>query len=205
MKKSNFLRPLPVLAGILAVLAMAGCASQRFYANYQLDPKPPKLAYSDLAPAVNPRPVYLVFDMYTAEGSLPEATRKNGAQVFRVLEGSGLFSSVSKIGSENIARIQVSMRETAVLSGQDTKSMPAGLSTGLSGSRGAIVYNFTATYQAPGQEAVKKIYPHAVHVAENGSTSFGNVFPMTAPHAIESMIQQVMLNFLRDLQKERKL
>ena len=205
MKISRLICPLPLLGGALAILVLAGCASQHFYANYKLDPKPPRLAYSDLAPAANPRPVYLVFDMYTAEGSLPEATRKNGAQVFRVLEGSGLFSSVSKVGSENIARIQVAMRETAVLGGHETKSMPAGLSTGLTGSRGAIVYSFTATYQAPGQEAVKKVYPHAVHVAENGSTSFGDVFPMTAPHAIESMIQQVMLNFLRDLQKEKKL
>jgi len=192
-----------MIAG-LGLLA-GGCASEQFYANYYVDPKPPHVAHSDLKKPSSPKPVYLVFDMYSAEGSFPEATRKIGPKVARVLQNSRLFSNVSSVGSENIPRLQLSMRETAVLTGHDAKSLPEGLTSGLSGSRGAIVYQFTAQYQAPGKEAVKKVYPHAVHIVEGTDPKLGDSMPLTAAHAIDEMVERVTLNLLRDLQREGKL
>ena len=189
----------------LASLALAGCSTQRFSASYYLDPKPPRASYADLVTPANPQPVYLVFDMYSAEGSFPEATRKIGPKIVRILNQSGLFSTVANVGSENIARIQISMRETAVVTGHDTKSLPPGLTSALAGSRGAIVYSFTAYYQPPGKAALKKVYPHAVHIVEGDSPELGDALPMTGSHAVDVMVEQVMLNFLRDLQKERQL
>jgi hypothetical protein len=191
-----------LLAGCLF---LAGCSAGEFYANYYIDPKPPRLTYSDLKPPHDPKPVYLVFDMYASGSAFTEATRKLAPKIARTVEGSHLFSTVSKVGSENMARIQVSMRETAVLAGKDTRTLPEGLTSGLKGSKGAIVYQFTTTYQAPGQEAVKKIYPHAVHVVEGSSPQLADVFPLTASHAVDVMVEQVMLHFLRDLQREGKL
>jgi hypothetical protein len=198
------------VSGVLVVVglglaALAGCSTGQFYANYYVDPKPPKTSYADLKPAAHPKPVYLVFDMYTPEGSFPEATRKIGPKIFRVLDDSRLFSSVSKVGSENIARIQVSMREAAVLTGHDAKSLPDGLTSGLRGSKGAIVYQFTASYQPPGKDAVKKVYPHAVHIVEGNSPLLADATPMTASHAVDAVVEQVMLTFLRDLQKDGQL
>jgi hypothetical protein len=192
------------LAGAFGLVVSSGCSTQQFYANYYVDPKPPKTSYSDLTPVANPQPVYLVFDMYSSEGSFPEATRKLGPKVVRVLEDSGLFSSVARVGSENIPRIQLSMRETTVATGHDVKSLPEGLTSGLPGSRGAIVYQFTASYQLPGKEPVRKTYPHAVHVVD-GSASFADATPMTASHAVDAVVERVVLTFLRDLQKERRL
>jgi hypothetical protein len=194
-----------ILLLALAILALAGCATQRFVADYYLDPRPPRMSYSDLATPTNPQPVYLVFDMYSAQGSFPEATQKIGPKIVHVLKSSGLFSSVASVGSENIARIQMSMRETAVLTGQETKSLPKGLTSGLTGSRGAIVYSFTAYYQPPGGPAVKKVYPHAIHIVEGNSPQLGEALPMTGAHAVDTMVEQVVLNFLHDLQAERKL
>ena len=188
-----------------ASLALAGCSTPRFATSYYIDPKPPRASYADLAAPANPQPVYLVFDMYSAEGSFPEATRKIGPKIARILNQSGLFSTVANVGSENIARIQVSMRETAVVTGHDTRSLPPGLTSGLAGSRGAIVYSFTAYFQPPGKAAVKKVYPHAVHIVEGDSPALGDALPMTASHAVDVMVQQVVLNFLRDLQNEHKL
>lgn len=193
-----------VLIAVLGGLA-GGCASERFYANYYVDPKPPRVAYSDLKKPSSPKPVYLVFDMYSAEGSFPEATRRIGPKISRVLQNSDLFSTVSSVGSENIPRLQVSMRETAVLTGQDAKSLPEGLTSGLSGSRGVIVYQFTAQYQAPGKDAVKKVYPHAVHIVEGTDPKLGDSMPLTGAHAVDEMVERVTLNLLRDLQREGRL
>jgi hypothetical protein len=189
----------------LTVMLLTGCSTQRFAADYYLDPRPPRISYSDLATPTNPQPVYLVFDMYSAQGSFPEATQKIGPKIVHVLKDSGLFSSVASVGSENIARIQMSMRETAVLAGQETKSLPKGLTSGLTGSKGAIVYSFTAYYQPPAGQAVKKIYPHAIHIVQGSSPELGETLPMTGAHAVDVMVEQVVLNFLRDLQTERKL
>jgi hypothetical protein len=188
-----------------ALSALAGCSTERFSASYYLDPKPRRASLSDLVPPANPQPVYLVFDMYSAEGSFPEATQKLGPQIVRTLKSSGLFSSVASVGSDNIARLQVNMRETAVLTGHDTASLPPGLTSGLAGSRGVIAYAFTVTYQAPGKEALKKTYPHAIHIVEGQSAALGDALPMTASHAVDTMVEQVILNFLRELQQERKL
>jgi len=200
-----FFRTLSIAVMALGAVAFSGCSTQQFYASYYIDPKPARVDYSDLVPPVERQPVYLVFDMYSTDGSFPEATRKIGPKVSRVISDSRMFSSVSKVGSENMAKIQVSMRETSVLSGHETKSLPEGLSSGLAGSRGVITYSFAVQYQPPGKEAVKKVYPHAVHFVEGDTTGLGNALPMTAGHAVDKMVEQVVLSFLRDLQKERKL
>lgn len=203
MKTNSVLSFRNLIAAVLVAFTVTGCSTQRFYANYYADPKPRKTGYEDLKAVANPQPVYLVFDMYSAEGSFPEATRKIGPKIVRVLHSSGLFSSVSSVGSENIARIQISMRETAVLTGHETKTLPEGLSSGLVGSKGAIVYSFTASYQPPGKDGLKKTYPHAVHIVDGTNPALG--MPMTATHAVDTVVEQVVLNFLRDLQTADKL
>ena len=199
------LSELPAVGSVALLCVVSGCSSGQFYANYYLDPKPPKLTFADLQPVASPQPVYLVFDLYTGGTAFAEATRKLGPRVARVVEESGLFSSLSKVGSENMARIQVSLRETAVLSGRETRVLPEGLTSGLAGSKGAILYQFTATYQAPGREPIKKVFPHAVHIVEGNSPALADSFPMTATHAMDAMVDQGMLRFLRDLQREGKL
>ena len=205
MKSKIMLPAWNVSVVAVTILLMAGCSSPMFYANYYADPKPRNTRYEDLKAVANPQPVYLVFDMYSSEGSFPEATRKLGPKVVRVLQNSGLFSSVSSVGSENIARIQISMRETAVLTGHETKTLPEGLTSGLVGSKGAIVYSFTASYQPPGKEGLKKTYPHAVHIVEGTNPALGDSMPLTASHAVDAVVEQVVLNFLRDLQTADKL
>jgi hypothetical protein len=192
-------------AVVAAILFVAGCSSPMFYANYYADPKPRKTRYEDLKAVANPQPVYLVFDMYSAEGSFPEATRKLGPKIVRVLQNSGLFSTVSSVGSDNIARIQISMRETAILTGHVTKTLPVGLTSGLVGSKGALVYSFTASYQPPGKEGVKKTYPHAVHMVEGTHPALGDAMPLTAAHAVDAVVEQGVLNVLRELQTADKL
>lgn len=206
MKMDRLLARLPILAFLsVALLAITGCSTQHFYAAYYIDPKPAYVEYTELVPPVNRQPVYLVFDMYSAEGSFPEATRKLAPKVAQTIRDSGMFSTISKVGSENMARIQISMRETGVLSGHDdTTNLPAGL-TALPGSKGIITYSFTAQYQVPGKDVVKKTYPHAVHVVPDDRTGLGNALPMTAGHAVDRMVEQVVLGFLRDLQREKKL
>jgi hypothetical protein len=196
---NGFLSAVVLLAGLFG---LAGCATERFVASYYIDPKPPRLLSADLNKPAQPEPVYLVFDVYAGGASYSDATRKLGPKVSQVLEDSHLFSTVSKVGSENMARIQVAMKETAVLTGKEAATLPEGLTSGIAGSKGVIAYQFNLSYQPAGGSAVRKTYPHAVHYVNGTSPQLGDQMPMNASHAVNVMVEQVVLRFLRDLQKD---
>ncbi len=200
----NVSAPALLVAAALSV-ALAGCSTMRFSTSYCVDPKPARVNYQDLKTPSNPQPVYLVFDMYSEDGSFPEATRKLAPKVVRVLKDSRLFSSVSSVGSENMASIQVSMRETTIGNSTVPGSLPAGLTSGLLGSRAAVAYEFNAAYKPPGQPPVTKTYAHAVHVLEGKNADPLVTPPMTAAQAVDVILEQVTLKFLRDLQLSGKL
>ena len=84
-------KPGLLLAAAVGGLALlAGCSTHHFYANYYLDPKPPKVTYSDLKPSAAPQPVYLVFDMYEGSTSFPEATPLSAGSTQKIPRHSSL-------------------------------------------------------------------------------------------------------------------
>ena len=193
-----------VLIPMLAVAPwLVGC--QRFAANYVLDPRPPHAEYTDLKPVANRQPVLLSFDMRTAAGPFPEGTARFAPKVANVLEHSDLFSSVAKVGSESMPRIQIALTEMAAASGAEVKTLPAGLTAGLEGSEAAVIYMFAASYQAAGKDPVKKVYHHAIHVLNSKVFPPAGTQAMSGSQAADAMVEQLTLNFLREIQSEGKL
>lgn len=192
-----------LILSLAAAPLLAGC--QRFAANYVLDPRPPQAAYSDLKASPNPQPVLLTFDMRTAAGPFPEGTARFAPKVARVLEHSGVFSSVAKVGSESMPRLTIVLTEMAAATGSEVKSLPAGLSGGLQGSEAAVLYMFSGSYQSAGKEPVKKVYHHAIHVLNSKAFPPPGTQAMTGGQATDAMVEQFTLNFLRELQFEGKL
>lgn len=189
----------------LAAALLAGCSTGRFSATYALDPKPARVSVSDLKPVAAPQPISLVFDMHRPEGPFPEGTHRFGPKLARIIEDSKLFTTVAKVGSETMARLQITLTEVTAVSGADVAKLPAGLTSGLSGSEAAVLYMFSASFQPAGKEPVKKVYHHAIHVLNSKTGWQTNDQPMTAGQATDAMLEQLMLNFLRDLQREGKL
>ncbi len=191
---------LPLLT--VAAALLAGCSTQRFVAGYAIDPKPPRTDYSDLKPVANPQPVALGFDMHQGQASFPEATARLGPKAARFIEDSRLFSSIARVPSEQTARLQITLTAMATISGSEAKPLPAGLTSGLPGSEAAVIYMFSASYQPPGKPLVRKVYHHAIHVLNSKTGWQKNDEPMTASEATDAMLEQLVLNFLRDLQRE---
>jgi hypothetical protein len=190
---------------LVAAGMLAGCSTQRFVASYTVDPKPPHVEYRDLKPVAEPQQVALVFDVQNEKGLFPEATARLGPKLARVVEDSRLFSGIAKVPSATTAKLQVTLREMAVLSGDDPKKFPPGLTSNMPNSEAAVVYLFSASFQASGQSPVTKLYHHAIHVLNSKSGWIDNQPPMTASQATSVMLEQLTLNFLRDLQREGKL
>ncbi len=198
--KFNHVFPLIAAAGLLA-----GCSTQRFVASYTVDPKPQRVGFSDLKPVADPKQVALVFDVQNEKGLFPEATARLGPKLARVIEDSRLFAGIAKVPSATTAKLQITLREMAVLSGDDPKKFPAGLTSNLPNSEAAVLYLFSASFQASGQSPVSKVYHHAIHVLNSKSGWIDNQPPMTATHARDVMLEQLTLTFLHDLQMEGKL
>jgi hypothetical protein len=184
---------------------LAGCSTQRFVASFTVDPKPPHVEYRDLKPVAEPQQVALVFDMQNEKGQFPEATAQLGPKLARVIEHSRLFSGIAKVPSATTAKLQISLREMAEVLGDGLKKLPPGLTSNMPNSEAAVVYLFSASFQASGQSPVSKVYHHAIHVLNSKSGWIDNQPPMTASQATSVMLEQLTLNFLRDLQREGKL
>ena len=198
------LRPTLRLLLALALLAPAltGCLHQNFY----VDPKPKRVSFDHLRVVKDPKPVQLVFDVYNEAGPFPGATQKLAPKVLEVVTFSGLFSSIVKVGSDNMPRLQLVIT-VAPLPGKDeapTQPLPPEVSSNLPGTDGGLVYTLTGTFQPAGQPAVKKIYHNAIHVATNGPRPAG-AKRMRAIGAVEDVVEQMLLTFLRELQTSGKL
>ncbi|HEU0009105.1 MAG TPA: hypothetical protein VFT34_04730 [Verrucomicrobiae bacterium] len=198
--KFIFVFPLVAAAGLLA-----GCSTQRLVASYTIDPKPPRIDYSDLKPVADRQPVALVFDMQNEQGQFPEATAQLGSKLARVIEHSRLFAGIAKVPSATTAKLQITLRDMAGFSGDERKKLPPGLTSNLTNSEAAVLYLFSASFQASGQSPVSKVYHHAIHVLNSKSGWIDNQPPMTASQATGVMLEQLTLNFLYDLQREGKL
>lgn len=191
-----------LLALALLAPALTGCLHQNFY----VDPKPKRASYDHLRVVKDPKPVQLVFDVYNEAGPFPGATQKLAPKVLEVVTFSGLFSSIVKVGSDNMPRLQLIIT-VAPLPGRGelpATPLPPEVSSNLPGTDGGLVYTLTGTYQSADQPAVKKIYHNAVHVATNGPRPAG-AKKMRAIGAVEDVVEQMLLSFLRDLQLSGKL
>ena len=180
---------------------LAGCSTQRFVASYAVDPKLPHVEFRDLKPVANPQQVALVFDVQTENGLFPEATAKLGPKLARVIEDSGLFAGIARVPSATTAKLQITLRDM----GDNPRNFPPSLTKNMPHSEAAVVYLFSASFQASGQTPVTKNYHHAIHVLNSKSGWIDDQPPMTATHARDVMLEQLTLTFLRDLQREGKL
>ena len=186
----------------LALPALTGC----LHRNYYPDPKPARVSYDELRFPEHPKAVQLVFDVYNENGPFLEATRKLAPKALEVVTFSRLFSSIVKVGSDNMPRLQLVLTERGLPEVGDiaTQPIPPNITFGLPGTSGGVIYTLTATYQTIGKEPVKKIYNHAVHVAASGPKPEG-VKSMRALSAVEDIVEQMILSFLIELQKSDRL
>ena len=191
----------PLLALALAVVSL-GSLTGCLHLDYYVDPKPARLSASDLRLPAKPKPVHLIFDVYNENGPFLEATGKLAPKVLDVVTFSGLFSSIAKVGSENMPRLQIIITEAPLpASGElSNQPVPQGISANLPGTAGGVVYTLTGSYTVAGKPPVKKTYNHAVHVASSNGPRPKGARKMRAISAVEDIVEQMTLSFLRDLQ-----
>jgi len=185
----------------MAALASTGCVQLKSY----VDPKLPRASLNDLHPSASPQPLQLAFEFQVNGKSHPSIARKHRPQVVRVLSDSKLFSTISSSNSTETAQLQIVMNDQADIGDAVGKGLMTGLTFGGAGSLVTDGFLFTASYTAPGKAPVTKTYQHALHSTIGNKKGPEGLEPKSLNDAFAEVLEQLMLNLLRDLQNDAAL
>jgi hypothetical protein len=190
-----------LLALIIMSLTPAGCLSVKSY----VDPQLPKVTYADLLRRSDVRPIYLTLEFQT--NGKPNSKGRSLAldRVTRTLEMSKLFSYVAFTSADTLDRMDIVMNNVGDKGEAITKGVGTGLTFGLAGSMVTDGYVFTTTFQAVGKEPVRKVYKHALHTTIGNANGPEGHKPLAVREAFDKVVEELVLNFLLDLQKEERL
>jgi hypothetical protein len=120
--------------------------------------------------------------------------------VERVLRASGVIEPTSEGANYTL---KVVVNNLADLSDAAAKGFGTGLTFGAVGTLVTDYYEVTITYtDSSGKEQSKK-YKHALHTTiGNKKAPFDNVEPTTPADAFGTIVEQVLLNFVKDMQAQ---
>jgi hypothetical protein len=188
-----------MLAPSVVSAFLVGCATS--YVDAQL----PKVSYADLLARRDPRPVVLsVGFQRNGDPTMLGASRAR-RDIREVVERSKLFSSVIEKQTDTADQLDVVLNNVGDVGEAAAKGAKVGATFGASGALVTDAFVFTATFRPAGKEAVTKVYRHAMHSAVGSAEGPPGLVPMGPLQAFDKIIEDLMLNLLRDLQREELL
>jgi hypothetical protein len=202
-KTGSFARSL-LRSGIL-VLGLAvictGCTASKAY----IDPKFRDADYLSIKASDSPRPV-LVTATFQTNGKpnkqLHTLVRK---KVTKVLAATRVFTEPANAQTNQAGRLEITVNNVANIGGAVGKGVGTGLTLGLAGSEVVDGYEMTAIYTPTGGSPVTKTYKHAIHTTIGVHSAPEGMEPVPSADAFDQVVEDMLLNFLRDLQKDGNL
>ena len=187
---------------LLLMVALTGCLSIKSY----VDPTLPKVGYGDLLARSDRKPVALVVAFHRNGEPASTATPTAASSVRSVVEKSNLFSSVLDQPKDGVNELQIVLDNIADTGEAASEGALTGLTFGAKGSLATDGYVMTATFRAPGKQAVTKVYRHAIHsTIGNIDAPAGLVAEESTRAAFDKVVEGLVLNLLLDLQKEEQI
>jgi len=183
----------------LVGVTLSGCfAVTRSY----VDPGLPKASYSDLRPRADPQPLYLTVEFLTHEKPNPQGSALVFEKARKILLASRLFSSVASAAGERSDHLAIVMQNVGDTAEAGRRGAVTGLTFGLAGSLVTDGYVVTATYTRVGKESqFRKDYVHAIHSSVGLQKGPEGLPPMSLSEAFDKVVEDLVLNVLRDLQQ----
>jgi len=197
------LRPAFGLLLLLVAALGSGCLQTRSY----LDAKLPRVAYTDLSAVADPRPLQLDFD-WQVNGSSSKTTRKQVLPtITRILGNSKFFAAITTAtnAGPDAARLQLVINNVGDIGAAVGKGFLTGLTFGAAGSAVTDGYVMTATYLKPGAGPVTRTYEHAIHSTIGNKRGPEGLQAVPLNEAWAAVSEQLLMNLLRDLQRDGQL
>ncbi len=187
----------PRLAGGAFVLALSSaCIDSAAF----VDPSFRRIEYSDLKRPRLPRRVVLDVVFQRNEEHKPDVDPVVMKKVGRVLRDSGCFLPVAKDIDKRADRLMIVLDDVTNPGSDALTGIGTGVTFGLVGSEVTNGFVFTVTYEKAGSERDVKVYRHAIHTTVGNRSPPAGMVPMTPSEAFERVIEDLVLDWLGDLQ-----
>ena len=195
---------------LLIVLALpvlifcSGCASaNRDY----VEPKYRDATYGSLNVPQKPYDVTINVAFQTNGKPNPRINALLHDQVVKVLNTSHLMTEATSPGASRVGKLDITVNNFGNMAGAVAQGFVSGLTLGAVGPEIVDNYEMTATYTAPNGSAITKTYHHALHSMSGlVHPPAKDLIPIpSGKPSFEVIIEDMLLNFLRDLQRERRL
>ncbi|ENU27992.1 hypothetical protein [Acinetobacter modestus] len=189
-----------IVLGVAAATQLTGCLSVKSY----VDPAYKGLTYSDIKRPNQPIPVILTTEFQRNGVVIPRAAKELQSSVDRSLRATGVFSPIVQSTNDNQAKIYLTANNVADLGEAAGKGALTGLTFGAVGNAVTDKYEFKFKYiDAQGKE-ISQRYPHMIlSTVGNKKAPVENVAPMTINEAFNKVIDDVVIRFTYDLQKQQ--
>lgn len=178
---------------------LAGCIAPKAY----VDPNYVKVTAADVKPVAKKHPAKIAVEFRSNGEVKPAVHDLLKAKVENALRSTGVLEVDPAATAFSLT---VTVNNIADTSSAASKGFITGLTLGASGSVVTDFYDITISYTDATGQAKQKTYKHALHTTiGNQDAPFPNVAPTTVDAGFDVVLQQVIINFVKDMQDEGKL
>jgi len=182
----------------LLVLALGGCVSPKAY----VDPKYAGTSYSEIKRVEKQYNANIDVEFQRNGSHYSAADSELRANVERIFRASGVV--VPSPGSSDMS-IKVVCNNIADISGAAMKGFGTGLTFGAAGTAVTDFYQITIELKR-GDEVVSKTYDHDIHTTVgNKAAPVQGVTPTTLANAFSGVVEDVVLQFVKEMQDSNVL
>ena len=188
----------------IAILALVSgtatvCITQQVYAQKSyVDPQYHKASYEDIQRPAEPVSVKVDVEFQRNGTPLPAVNNELRGHVERILRASGVFTPSTSSTPTNVS---VMANNIADLAAARKKGFKTGLTFGAAGSMVDDNYEFACVFRDGSGQDHKYSYQHAIHTAiGRKKPPATDLKPTTPADAFGHVVEDVILNFLKDLQ-----
>lgn len=183
----------------VACSALSACVTTRSY----VDPQFHRASYDQIQRLAQPVPVRVDAQFERNGEAYPAIDSQLSAVVERTLRATGVFTPSSN--PTGGAVINVVANNIADMGAARAKGFGTGLTFGAAGSVVPDFYDFTFTYRDTNGKEHKNSYHHALYSTIGHASAPVNATPTTPALGFEKIVEDVTLNFVKDLQDQAAL
>lgn len=191
---SNYARQ-SFLACTTSLFILTGCATH--YVDTALKDVPSE----KLKKVAAPKPVQLLFEFQTKNGSNPVATNQLKSQVTEIVKKTELFSDISPTPVANGTVLSIVVNNVVLTDDAASQGFVTGLTFGLAGSSVTDGYVCNVVY-IPDHNTPKisKVVRHAIHTTLGNAKVPANAGkPVPMEEAVTTMLRQIVTNGVNDI------
>jgi len=188
-----------IILMLLPIITLTGCISPKTFVN----PNFGKASYDDIQNVANKYDTEVIVEFQRNGEPLSAADGEVRSHVERTLRATGVIKpSVDK--SEY--SIKVIVNNLANISEAGAKGFGTGLTFGAIGTTVVDYYEVEIIYIDKTGVNFSKNYKHSLHTTiGNEKAPFENAQPTTPADGFGTVIEEVLLNFITDMQRDGKL